>query len=348
MPLFGAEHACTRLISTRRRFSEESVNTAYVGIDIAKRKFDVALWRSDRKPRGKTFANTPAGHRELLAWLLRQHDGPVHACMEATGTYGEALAEALADAGHTISVVNPATIEAYGRSQLTRTKTDATDARLIARFCATQHPPAWVPLPREVRALQAFVRRLEALEGMRQQERNRLAAEPAQSDVRASIETVITVLDAEMEALRARIRDHFQQHPGLRSQRDLLTSIPGIGETTAAILLAEFGRIERFSQARQCAAFAGLVPREGQSGSSVRRKPRLSKIGAASIRKALYFPALTALRFNPIARALHDRLQARGKKPMVIVGAVMRKLVHLAFGVLKTAQPFRADFAKTH
>jgi transposase len=321
------------------------VNTAYLGIDIAKRKFDVALLRPDSKPRGKAFPNTPAGHRELLGWLTRQYDGPIHACMEATGTYGEALAEVLADAGHTISVVNPAVIEAYGRSQLTRTKTDASDARLIARFCATQQPPAWMPLPREVRELQAFVRRLDALEGMRQQERNRLAAEPAHTDVRASIETVITVLDAEMDALRTRIRDHFQDHPGLRTQRDLLTSIPGIGETTAALLLAEFGRIERFSQARQCAAFAGLVPREDRSGSSVRRKARLSKVGAASIRKGLYFPALAAIRFNPIARALHDRLEARGKQRMVIVSAVMRKLVHLAYGVLKTAQPFSATFA---
>jgi transposase len=325
----------------------EAVDTAYLGIDIAKRKFDVALLRPGRTARGKAFPNTAAGHGELVAWLARQHDGPIHACLEATGTYGAALAEALADAGHTVSVVNPAAIEAYGRSRLTRTKTDPTDARLIAHFCATQQPARWVPLPREVRELQAFVRRLDALEGMRQQERNRLAAEPAQADVCASIEKVITLLDAEMDALRARIADHFNDHPGLRSQRDLLTSIPGIGEATAAVLLAEFGRTERFRQARACAAFAGVVPRERRSGSSIHGKPRLSKLGAPAIRKALFFPALAAMRYNPVARALRDRLLARGKHRMVIVGAVMRKLVHLAFGVLKTGQPFRADFAET-
>ena len=321
------------------------MDTAYLGIDIAKVKFDAALLRPDQKIRTKAFANTPAGHADLLAWLARQHAGPVHACLEATGTYGTAVAERLADAGLTVSVVNPAAIEAYGRSRLTRTKTDRTDARLIAQFCATQQPAPWQPLPREVRELQAFVRRLDALEGMRQQERNRLAAEPAHAAVRASIQHVIDLLEAEMASLRARIQDHFTQHPGLRSQRDLLISIPGIGETTAAVLLAELGPIARFKCASACAAFIGLVPRERLSGTSVRRKPVLSKLGASPLRKALYFPALTAMRYNPILRAHRDRLLARGKHRMVIVGAMMRKLVYLAYGVLKTGQPFEADYA---
>ena len=320
---------------------------AYLGIDIAKRKFDVALRLPDGRVRVKAFANDAAGHAALRAWITRYHAGPVHACLEATGTYGDGLAETLADAGLVVSVVNPAIIEAYARSCLTRTKTDPTDARLIAQFCATQQPRPWVPLPPEVRALQALVRRLDALEGMRTQERNRLAAEPASAAVRASITHVIALLDAEMQAVRRRIRAHVDQHPHLRQQRDLLTSIPGIGDATAAVLLAEFGPLGRFRQARAAAAFAGVVPREGRSGSSLRRRPRLSKLGAPAIRKALYFPALTALRCNPIAQRLQARLLADGKHRMLIVGAVMRKLVHLAFGVLKTGQPFRPDFAQT-
>lgn len=321
------------------------MDTTYLGIDIAKAKFDVALLRPDEKIRSKAFANTAVGHTELLAWLARQHAGPVHACMEATGTYGDALAECLADAGLTVSVVNPAAIEFYGRSQLTRTKTDRTDARLIARFCATQRPAPWQPLPREVRELQAYVRRLDALEGMRQQERNRLAAEPTQAAVRTSIQHVIDLLEEEMAALRGRIHDHFDQHPGLRAQRDLLTSIPGIGEATAAVLLGELGPITRFECASACAAFVGLVPREGVSGTSVRRKPVLSKLGAAPIRKALYFPALVAMRYNPVLKAHRERLLARGKHKMVIVGAIMRKLIHLVYGVLKNGAPFQADYA---
>jgi transposase len=323
------------------------VETAYLGIDIAKIKFDVALLGPDGKVRSKVFPNTPGGHTALLAWATRYHAGPIHACLEATGRYGEAVADALADGGHTVSVVNPAAIEAFGRSRLTRTKTDRTDARLIAQFCAAQRPLPWVPLPPEVRELQAFVRRLDALEGMRQQERNRLAAEPPSAAVRASIQHVIDTLDDEMATLKTRIHDHFDRHPPLRQQRDLLTSIPGIGAATAAILLAEFGAIGRFSQARACAAFAGVVPREGRSGTSVHRRPVMCKLGASAIRKALFFPALAALRHNPVAIALRDRLRTRGKHRMVIVGAVMRKLIHLAFGVLKTGQPFRPDFAQT-
>jgi transposase len=321
------------------------MDTAYLGIDIAKRKFDVALLRPDQKMRAKAFVNTALGHRELLAWLTRHHAGPVHACLEATGTYGEAVAEALVDAGHRVSVVNPAVIEAYGRSRLTRTKTDRTDARVIAQFCATQQPAPWVPTPREVRVLQAFVRRLDALEGMRTQERNRLAAEPANAAIRASIAQVLAVLDGEMASLRTRIHDHFDQHPGLRHQRDLLTSIPGIGETTAAILLAEFGPLTRFRQAAACAAFAGLVPRHRESGSSVRRKPVLSKLGAPALRKALFYPAIVALRHNPIVATFGQRLRAKGKHKMAVIGAAMRKLVHLAYGVIKTGKPFDADFA---
>ena len=320
----------------------------FLGIDIAKRTMAVALLRPDGKWRSKSVANTAAGHRDLLAWLGRHAPaGPVHVCLEATGTYGTAVAETLSDAGHRVSVVNPAAIEAFGRSRLSRTKTDPTDARLIALFCRAHEPPPWTPLPRELRELQALVRRLDALEGMRQQERNRLAADPESATVAASIQHVIDTLDEEMTALKGQIHDHFDRHPPLRQQRDLLTSIPGIGDATAALLIAEFGTLGRFAQARQCAAFVGLVPRERRSGTSLRGKPALSKLGSAAVRKALYFPALTALRCNPVVIALRNRLRLKGKHPMAIVGAAMRKLVHLAYGVLKTDQPFDPNFVQT-
>src|SRR6187399_2265746 len=135
---------------TRRRVVVHGVfismsTMAYLGIDVAKRKVDVALLRPDGKVRSKAVLNTTAGAAELLAWVARYHEGPVHACLEATGTYGLALAEALADAGYVVSLVNPARIAAYARSRLTRSKTDAVDARLIAEFCAKETPPRWVP-----------------------------------------------------------------------------------------------------------------------------------------------------------------------------------------------------------
>ena len=310
-----------------------------LGIDIAKHTFATALRTPDGKVYHKSCANTPAGFAELATWLRRRHVRHVHACVEATGTYGEALATWLYEAGHVVSVVNPAVIHAYARTQLARSKTDRIDAELIAHFTATHQPPPWAPAPLEIRQLEALVRRLDALQGMRTQEANRLAAGGLIDEVRASIEAVLASLDTQIAHVAQLIRQHLDQHPGLRARRDLLTSIPGIGEATAAVLLAELFD-KPYRSARQAAAFAGLVPRLIESGT-LRGRSRLSKIGPGRLRKALYFPALTALRWNPTIRAVRARLHGAGKAPMVIVGAAMRKLIHLAYGVLKTGRAYK-------
>lgn len=309
-----------------------------LGIDIAKAKFEVTLLTPDGKRRHKSCPNTPAGFQQLADWVQRQAVTQVHACLEATGTYGDALATWLHDAGHVVSVVNPVIIHAYARTQLTRSKTDRIDADLIAHYTATQRPPAWTPPAPEVRQLQALVRRLDALHGMRTQEVNRLAAGVPVDAVRASIEAILAQLDAQIAHVQQLIRDHLDHHPGLRAQRDLLTTIPGIGETTAAVLIAELFD-KPYTSARQAAAFAGLVPRLVESGT-LRGRSRLSKIGPGRLRKALYFPALAALRVNPTIRAVRQRLHAAGKPKMVIVGAAMRKLIHLAYGVLKSRRAY--------
>ena len=316
---------------------------AILGIDIAKATCQIALLWPDGKLRHKSIANTMAGFEQLAAWLARHDVAQVHACLEATGSYGEAVATWLHDAGHIVSVVNPAIIHADARTQLTRSKTDRLDAALIARFTATQQPPPWTPPAREIRQLQALVRRLDALHGMRTQEVNRVAAGSLVAEVRASIDAILTSLDAQIAHVQHLIRDHLDQHPGLRAQRDLLTTIPGIGEATAAVLIAELFD-KRYASARQAAAFAGLVPRLVESGT-LRGRSRLSKVGPARLRKALYFPAVTALRWNPTIRAVRARLHAAGKPTMVIIGAAMRKLIHLAYGVLKTGRAYEPTCA---
>jgi transposase len=326
-----------------RRHEQERAMDGVLGIDIAKAKFDVALRTADGKLRRKSCVNTPAGFAELAAWLQRRGVAQVHAALEATGTYGEALALWLHDQGHVVSVLNPAIIHAFAAMRLARAKTDAVDAALIAQYTATHHPPAWTPAPRELRELQALVRRLDALHGMRTQETNRLAAGGLVPTVQASIEAVIATLTAQIASVAQQIQDHFTQYPGLRAQRDLLTTIPGIGDATAAVLLAELFD-KPYGSARQAAAFAGLVPRLVESGT-LRGRPRLAKTGSGRVRKALYFPALAGLRFNPTLRALRTRLLAAGKPKMVIVGAAMRKLIHLAYGVLKSGRAYDATYA---
>jgi transposase len=315
-----------------------------VGIDVAKRTLQVSLLRPDGKRRHKSFPNDDAGHQALLAWLQAHGSGRVHACLEATGTYGEAVATRLVDAGHVVSIVNPAAVKAFAASQLRRTKTDGVDADVLVDFCRAHQPPAWTPWPVEVRLLQGLVRRVDAVQDMLTQERNRLLAGAIVAAVRGSLERHIATLEGDLADLQRQIREHLDQHPSLRAQRDLLLTIPGLGTATVARLLAECRSITAFDSARAYAAFSGLVPRERQSGT-VRGRPRLAKLGSARLRKALYFPALTAMRYNPTLAAFSAKLRAAGKHPMVIVAAVMRKLLHVAYGVLKSQRPFDPTIA---
>jgi transposase len=315
-----------------------------LGIDIAKLKFNVCLLATSGKLKHTVFANTMAGFQQLATWLAKQGAQRVHACMEATGTYGEALALHLHAAGHTVSVLNPAAIKAFAGSRLSRTKTDRVDAALSARFCAAQQPLAWTPPAAEVRQLQALVRRLESLLAMHTMESNRLEAIITIAAVKSSIEEHLAYLDQQIKQTQACIRTHISNHPRLKEQSALLNSIPGIGETTAATLLAEITDITQYESARQVAAYAGLVPRERQSGSSVHGRTRLSKIGNARLRKALYFPAITALRCSAFFKQWAEGLRQRGKCKMSVIGAAMRKLIHLAYGVLKTGRPFDPEW----
>lgn len=323
------------------------MNLPCLGIDIAKVKFNVCLLQLSGKLKHKVFSNNAAGFAQLRDWLAKLGVERVHACLEATGTYGEALSLDLHQQGHTVSVMNPAAIKAFAASRLSRTKTDRVDAELIARFCLAHQPPPWTPPAPEVRELQALVRRLESLIEMRVAEENRLSAGVTVVAVRSSVEEMIAHLKEQISRTEKLIRKHIDKHPGLKQQRELLDSIPGIAETTAALLLAEVPDIKRYRSARQLAAFAGLVPRERQSGSSLKGRVRLSKIGNARLRKALYFPAITALRCSPFFQQWAAGMRQRGKSKMSVIGATMRKLIHIAYGVLKSGRPFDPELAKS-
>ncbi len=311
-----------------------------LGIDVAKAKLDVALRLLNGKMRSKVVANTPEGFETLLAWLAKQNaaNQELHVCLEATGVYGEAVAEFLADAGHIVSVVNPAQVKAFAVASMVRTKTDKADARLIAEFCVAQCPDPWQPPSPAVRELRALVRRREALIAMRIQEHNRLLV--AGAVVSTDIREHIDYLERAIAQIEKAIRRKLKADPTLKQQRDLLDTIPGLGDKTIPILLAFFGGTPRFSKAKEAAAFAGLDPRHHESGSSVRGKPHMSKIGHTLLRKALYMPAMVATTRTAWGRAFSDRLAAARKPSMVILGAMVRKLVHVAFGVLKSGKPF--------
>lgn len=316
---------------------------AYLGIDIAKRSFQCSLLLAGKRLR-RTFPNSPDGFSQLDAWLAGYPTGPVHACMEATNTYWEELAGYLQAQGHRVSVVNPQRIRDYARSKLMRNKTDKLDGDVIAEFCAAQHPEGWSPLPEEVRQLRDLVRHLEDLQEMRNQESNRLTEGRPTEVVRQLLTAHLAFLEQQISEVEERIQAHIDGHPILKSKQELLISIQGIGALTAARLLAE--NIQAFRTTREVVAFFGLNPQKSESGSSVHRKQKLSKIGRSSLRKALYFPAISAMRYNPIIKTFCDNLRERGKINMVLIGAAMRKLLCLALGVLKSGIPFDPHYAR--
>lgn len=317
----------------------------YLGIDVSKSKFDVALISDsfeDGSIARSTFRNNSEGFSKLMRWLNQRTKGEVHACMEATGTYHEAVARFLVESGVRVSIANPMCIRNFGKSSAIRNHTDSVSALVIAEYCRAKRPKPWIPPSAEMKELKELSRRMETLRRAVEDERNRLRAGVSSSAVAESIQKNIDFLSAQIKELGDRIREHIESNPELREKRDLVVSIPGIGEQTAGVILAEFPDMSNFENAKQAAAYAGLSPREYRSGTSVVGKTRLCKMGSNRLRAALYFPAMTAVRCNPLVRALFTRLVKAGKSKMCALGAAMRKLIHIVFGVLKTGRPFNA------
>jgi transposase len=324
---------------------ERAMIEPVLGVDIAKRKFDVALLVNNTL-KHKVFANNREGFTLLLLWLHKHRVDHAHVCLEASSTYGDEVATFLHDTGYKVSIVNPARVKGFAQSELVRTKNDKVDAGLIARFCFAMHPEPWAPVPPGMRRLQALVRRIDALISMRTQEMNRI--DVSHESIKSSIRDHITYLDQEIGTLKEQIAAHIKDDPELKTKKDLLKSIPGIGEATIAAILAELHMFEKCDRVQKIVAFIGLAPRELISGSSVRGKPRICKMGNSRMRKVLYMPALVSIRYNPVIRAMYERLKRNGKNGKVIVCAVMRKLVHIIFGILKSGKPFDPNFRSNY
>ena len=306
------------------------------GVDISARWFDVAHLEAVRR-----FPNTPAGIAACLRWLA-EFGGPVRVGMEATGAYHLPLATALHEAGHTVFVCNPLSLARYAEAVLARTKTDATDARRIARFCEAHDLAPWSPASPAQQRLHALVATRQALLRQIQQLRNRqdAAGSTACADLVAELQApVLQVLAAQVARIDRELAALAAAEEGLGPQLRLLTSIPGLGLVTAAALLASLP-VERLTGPRQVAAYVGLCPQERSSGSSIRGRSRTGPVGPAQLRKALDMPALVAMRANPTLRAFADRLRAAGKRPKVVVVAVMRKLLLLAWAILRSGRPY--------
>ena len=322
----------------------------WVGIDVAKSKLDVAALDGRGKIKSHVFDNSAKGFEALISWLKqRGYDQALtKVCMEATGPYSEAVSTTLSDGGWFVSVVNPSRIKGFAQSEMARNKTDKADAALLARFAQAMKPEAWMPPALEVRELRALVDRLQALKEMQQQEANRLESALNQPVMQTSIHSHMQWLRDNIKELERQIDDHIDRHPGLRADVALITSIPGLGNTTAAKVLAYLGDVRKFKSAKALAAFIGVTPRLKESGSSVRGRSMISRSGHAHIRHSLYMPAMVALKYNPLIKAFGMRLKGEGLAPKAVISASMHKLVRFIYGVLKSRVMFNNQFlAKT-
>lgn len=320
---------------------------AAVGIDVSKKKLDVALLING-KVKAKVVENSSQGHQTLIDWFGKSKVplSALHVCMEATGVYSEPVALALHQAGFMVSVVNPACIKGFGHSENIRNKNDVIDAGLIARYCVAMKPLPWNPPPLEQRQLRAWSLRVQALKDIRQQEENRLEALSisGMEEVAQHVKQHIAWLSAEIEKLERDISDHIDRHPGLKRDADLLASIPGVGIATVARILGHLGDIRRFDSAKAFAAFLGVTPKQRSSGTSVKGRTVISRTGSTSMRAALYMPSLVARRHNPILHRFAERLAATGMAKKAVIGAVMHKLAHLIYGVIHNGKPFDPNY----
>lgn len=314
------------------------------GIDVSARRLDAVARRGGGGVARREFANTPPGHRRVIRWLT--HGGAsARVVLEATGVYSHDLALALAAApGVEVMVANPRATHAFAEACLLRTRTDLTMAGVLCEYAQRMPFVRWAAPPAAARELQALGRRMAALIGEQTREKNRLHAARATGTTPAAVVRDLALnlrhLARRVRALAAQAAAVIEEDPTLRAAAAHLCSMPGVAQTSAIYLLGELLTLPRDLSVRQWVAHAGLDVRVVQSGTSVRSVPRLSKMGNAHLRRALYMPALCAAHHQPNVRAFYEQLLARGKAPLQALVAVMRKFLHAIYGMLRT----HADF----
>ena len=318
---------------------ESSSASVWVGIDVSKQHLDVALLRAGH-PLTARFANQPAAFASLLAWLHTMAQAPVHVCLEATGTYHDAVVAFLLTQGVRLSVLPSVRLKAFRQSEGWRNKTDQLDAILLARYGQQKQPAAFVAVPEELAHLRLLLSRLRDLADLHRQESNRLENGRWDACIQAHLREHRRLLEGWQQEVLSQIRAWIKEHAELEQAVELLVSIPGIGERTAWHLLAILGADgSRFGSAHQLVVYVGLEVAREDSGKQI-KAGHISKQGPSHVRACLGMAAIVAKRWDADMRAWASELTARGKKSRQVRVALMRKLLHLAYGVLKHQQPY--------
>jgi len=307
----------------------------FVGIDVSKAKLDVAC-RAGQQLSQRVFANSAVGYQQLCDWLAGFAAKAVHICLEATGSYSPPVATFLEQAGYAVSVLNPAVLVDYRRSLNLRRKSDALDASLLARFAQERQPSLWHPLPQAVQVLRHWLRQRRQLLALHTQLTNFLEDPQLLAPIRQQWHKQREQIRQLQVISEVQVVRHLHQQPELLLLWQRLQTIPGIGWLSAAQLIAAVGSLSRFSHVGALVSFVGLAVSQQQSGSSVHRRPHLDHHGQRPLRALFYLAALNAMRSDPALAAWAQRLRERGKPEAIVHAAVMRKLVHIVYGVWKT------------
>lgn len=320
----------------------------YLGVGVSKKSLDCLLLDSTTdKKKSKSLPNTTEGFKQLIDWLAKNKAPNAHVVMEPTGVYNEPAALALTDAGLKLSLVNPAQARQFAQGLGMKSKTDKADSVALALYGKALNPEAWQPPSKSARRLKALLVRRDAIADDIQREQNRQEAIDfiqSPDEVKASIAQSIDFLKAELKRLEATILAHIDNDPDLREKKNLLETIPGVGERVSTHMTALFAA-KNFKSAEQLAGYLGLVPVQWESGTSVNKRPRMSNTGPGHLRKLLYMPAVRARRWNTHIKLMSERLLAKGKSKMAVIGACMRKLAHLCFGVVHSGRPYQKNYA---
>lgn len=313
-----------------------------VGVDVSKLTLDVQYSTQNTRRYRLHCSNDLSGWQQIEQWL-QQFGAPndqIHACLEATSTYGDAIAHFLHERGYRVSIVNATRVARFRKAEPVRGKTDRIDAWILARYVEQKQPILWTPFLPHQQKLHGLVQRLEDIQKQIIQESNRLENQRVDEEIRESIQEVVQCLRGQEEKLKRSIQAHIEAHEELKQQHHRLVSIVGIGSLTAARILSVIGPITRFSSARKLAAFAGVTPSPYCSGTSVKGADQLEYQGTPPLRTWLYMPALSAKNHDPAMHAWAEQLKARGQKGKQTIVAVMRKLIHIVYGVLTRGQDY--------
>lgn len=320
------------------------VDTA--GIDVGARELAVTLSRDGRLLR-RVFPNTCAGHQAICRWLAGG-GRRTRVCMEATGSYGLDLAFVLSRWEQIqIMVANPRAVRRFAEALMERNKTDAIDADVLEQFAARMPFQLWVAPSTQALELRTISRRIDSLRTVCAAEKNRRHAagltQYTPESIHQSIDRLIETLELEIKGLIKHALALVRSEPTLKSRYDLALTARGIGPLSAILLLGELAYLPPDMDARQWVAHAGLDPKHHRSGTSVEKKPRISKTGNRFLRKALFMPAMTARSHDPALKAFANHLIQRGKTPLQAIVAVMRKLLTALHAMFRKQEPFLSE-----